>query len=184
MKDRRDYLIAALVGALLFVTGVWLGTSDLLSESILPAANAQGFDPEAPVVDDGSGAAASGAGNPNIGININNNPNSNITGRGTSASFGSDSNSNNRFVAVTSPIGSGESVLFVLDAKTDQLAVYQYVRRKGLRFVAGRKVDYDLKISGYQDISEFSRNEMRRLYEKEKSREAAKAVKAAKKKTK
>lgn len=181
MKDRRDILIAVLAGALILMTGVWLGQSGLLGESILPAANAQdGFDPEAPVVDQ---PPASNGGNPGIGININNTGNNGLSGRGgRTASYASDSNSNNRFVAVTSPIGSGESVLFVLDAKTDQLAVYQYVRRKGLRFVAGRKVDYDLKISGYQDISEFSRNEMRRLYEKEKSRAAAEAVKAAKKK--
>ncbi len=177
MKDRKDTLIAVLAGALLLVIGAWIGQS---TTSIIPAANAQGtgFDPEAPVVDDGSGAAN---GAPGIGINITNNPNARpAAARGMTGSYASDSNSNNRFVAVTSPIGSGESVLFVLDAKTDQLAVYQYVRRKGLRFVAGRKVDYDLRISGYQDISEYTRGEMRRLYEKEKSREAAKAVKGKK----
>jgi len=180
MKDRRDYLIAALAGALLLCLGVLIGHQ----ASVLPAAHAQGgkdtrgFDPEAPLNLPGSALLPGGG----SGVSITNGNGVRPGGvTGGVSTYASDSNANNRFVAVTCPIGSGESVLFVIDAKTDQLAVYQYVRRKGLRFVAGRKVDYDLKISGYQDISEFSRGEMRRLYEKELSRQAADAVKGKKK---
>ena len=42
----------------------------------------------------------------------------------------------------------------------------------------GRTIDYDLKITGYQDISEYTRDEMKRLFEKQLARAEAKAVKS------
>ena len=89
----------------------------------------------------------------------------------------SDSDSNNRFVAVTTPIGSGESVLFLIDSKHDQLVCYRFDRRKGLMFLAGRKIDYDLRITGYEDQSKFTRDEMKRLYEKHAAKAASKSAK-------
>ena len=86
----------------------------------------------------------------------------------------SDSNSNNRFVAVTSPVGSGESILFLIDSDHDQLLAYRFLRRKGLQFVAARKIDYDLKISSYKDLSEFTRDDMKRLWNKQRSKELRK----------
>lgn len=168
MRDRRDYLIAGLAAALLFALGLLVGRES----SVLPAALGQdpathsASEPESPV------------GNTGGGITITQQPDHTpgLEGR-TRAETSSDSNSNNRFVAVTSPIGSGESVLFLIDAKTEQVAVYRYRRAKGLEFLAGRKIEYDLKISGYQDISEFSHDEMKRLYHKQAADEAAKSVK-------
>ena len=170
MRDRRDYVIAALAAVLLFCQGIVVGGGG----SLLPAARAQGFDPEQPA---GGGAGNSGG----AGMSVN--PTRSIRPgfeSGTSAITASDSDSNNRFVAVTAPIGSGESVLFLIDSKNDQLVVYRYERRKGLVFLAGRKIDYDLKILGYEDHSKFSRDAMKRLHDDHVARKASKAAKRKK----
>ncbi|MHC4549132.1 MAG: hypothetical protein ACYTEZ_10165 [Planctomycetota bacterium] len=173
MRDRRDYAIAALAAAFLFSLGLWVGHQ---GSSWLPAVEAQdAFDPETPV------GEPSGANDTGGGITIRNEPNTRpgLKGR-TRAATASDSDSNNRFVAVTSPIGSGESVLFLIDSESEQIAIYRYRRGKGLEFLAGRKIEYDLRISGYQDISEFTHDEMKQLYQKQAAKEAAKALKGKK----
>ena len=171
MRDRRDYVIVALAAALLFCLGLFVGAES----SVLPAAVAQdgsSFDPETPV----AGPPAGG------GITISSGPpliRPGLEGR-TRAETASDSNSNNRFIAVTAPIGSGESVLYLIDSKTEQLVVYRFGRNRGLMFLAGRKIQYDLKISGYRDVSEFSHLEMKELYGKQRAKEAAAAAKSRK----
>jgi hypothetical protein len=171
MRDRRDYLIAAMAAALLFGLGLFLGQGG----SFLPAARAQGgdtgFDPEQPLSN--GGAANTGGG---LSINRTNSLRPGFESR-TTAATASDSDSNNRFVAVTSPVGSGESVLFLIDSKNEQLVVYRYERRKGLVFLAGRRIDYDLRITGYEDKSKFTRDEMKRLYEQHAAKAASKSVK-------
>lgn len=169
MRDRRDYLIAGLAAALLFALGLLVGRES----SVLPTAMGQD-----PATHNGNAPEAPVGGNVGGGITITQQPDHapGLEGR-TRAETATDSDSNNRFVAVTSPIGSGESVLFLIDSKTEQVAVYRYRRAKGLEFLAGRKIEYDLKISGYQDISEFSHDEMKRLYHKQAADEIAKSVK-------
>jgi hypothetical protein len=139
-------------------------------DSVLPSASAQ----DAP-----SGIGGTSA-NSGAGITIGQDPlaplKSRVTTTGPTAS---DSNSNNRFVAVTTPIGSGESVLFLLDSEKEQITIYQFDRNKGLRFIAARKIDYDLKINGYEDKSRYSRNDLREQFEKQVAREAAKAARNA-----
>jgi hypothetical protein len=168
MRDRRDYVIAALAAALLFCLGVLAGRQ----ASVLPAAVAQDFDPEQPVNPKPGGTPPAKGGatipvTPKVRPDIG----------GTYAPTASDSDSNNRFVAVTCPIGSGESVLFLLDSESEQLAVYRYERREGLEFLAGRKIDYDLRITGYQDVSRYTRDEMKAQFDREVARAAANAVK-------
>ena len=169
MRDRRDYLIAGLAAALLFCVGILVGQS----LAVLPTAHAQdsgGAQPKDSTPGPGGGQ----------GVTISRDPGLPRIDQRTYSPTASDSNSNNRFVAITCPVGSGESVLFVLDSKTEHLAVYKFQRDKGLKFVAGRKIDYDLKISEWKDISEFSRNEMRRLYDRQVAREKAEEVKGKK----
>ena len=201
MRDRKDVLIAVLCAALLFAVGVLVGDSG----NLLPAASAQGGGSPSEGANAGQGGGdSSGNGTP-AGFNplqpfvgvpgAPSNPSAGGGGGGFGRPAGrlstritdsiySDSNSNNRFIAVTSPIGSGEAVLFLIDSKTEQLAVYRFRRRKGLEFLAARKVDYDLKVTGYEDISKYSRDEMKRIYQKSIARAAAKAAKAAKKNNK
>jgi hypothetical protein len=186
MRDRRDYLIAAMAAALLFSLGVLAGGGHLL-----PAADAQGGGAPTENQPGSNSGGDSGTlapdqplgpvppttptpGGANLGAGTNIRPG--FTGR-SSAPTASDSNSNNRFVAVTTPVGSGESVLFLIDSKSEQVAVYRFVRRKGLEFLAARKIDYDLRVKGYGDVSDFSRDDMKRFYEKSMARAVAKAAK-------
>ncbi|MEM8883981.1 MAG: hypothetical protein AAGD14_07935 [Planctomycetota bacterium] len=163
-------MIAALAAALLFAAGVLVGRT---GEEILPTASAQDNAGGLPVNNPNGPAAQNGP-----GVTITQDPlaplKSRVTTTGPTAS---DSNSNNRFVSVTSPVGSGESVLFLIDSKKEQVAVYKFNRNKGLRFLAARKIDYDLRIHGYQDESEFTRDELRTQYDKQIARDAAKAAK-------
>lgn len=173
MRDSRDYLIAALAAMLLFCVGLLLGQEVRL----LPDASAQGTNtgtpggvkapPEAPVVPPLQPTGRTEVPSTRPGLE----------GR-TSASRPTDSNSNNRFVAVTCPTVTGESVLFLVDAVQEQLAVYRYQAGQGLEYLASRKIEYDLKVSGYKDVSEYSYDRMREMYQQEVSRQAAKAAAA------
>lgn len=184
MRDRKDLTIAALAAALLFCVGLLVGRGQAplgALPAVLPTASAQdsggdsgGFGPE-DVIDTANGAANTG------GINIPRTPSVRPGLDGRTASYtASDSDSNNRFVAVTTPIGSGESVLFLIDSNNEQVTAYRYRRGKGLEFLAARKIDMDLRITGYQDMSKYSRDEMKRLFDKQAAREQAEAVRAKK----
>jgi hypothetical protein len=173
MRDSRDYLIAGLAAALLFCAGILVGRN----ASVLPEASAQGTpnggnnaaNPNTPVVN---------LPTPGSGITIQPptpSPRPGLEGR-TAAARPSDSDSNNRFVAVTCPTTSGESVLFLVDSESEQVAVYRYKWGQGLEYLSGRKIEYDLKVSGYRDTSELSYDQMRELYQKEAARQAAKAA--------
>jgi hypothetical protein len=165
MRDSRDYIIAALGAALLFCLGLVLGGQgvDALDVDVLPAAWAQ----------DG-GTIANPAGDSSVPPGTVKEPTLDyrpgLDGRSVPPTA-SDSDSNNRFVAVTSPVGSGESILFLIDSENDQLLAYRFLRRKGLQLVGARKIDYDLKISEYKDLSEFTRDDMKRLWHKQRSKE-------------
>ena len=170
MRDRRDYAIATLAAALIFMAGMVFGGGDLL-----PQADAQGQNTSGGNNNAGGAANSNNAGG---GVTIAQDPLAGLRNRiTTTAPTASDSNSNNRFVAVTTPIGSGESALFLIDSKKEQVAVYRFSRNKGLAFLAARKIDYDLKIDGYEDKSEFTRAELKREYEKQVAKAAAKAAK-------
>jgi hypothetical protein len=167
MHDRRDYLIAALAAMLLFGAGLLVGRA---GDDVLPAAQAQ----DAP----SGGLIPQQPGAPATGVTIGQDPLAPLRSRTTTSSpTASDSNSNNRFVAVTSPIGSGESVLFLVDSEKEQIAIYKFNRNKGLVFLAARKIDYDLMIDGYQDMSEFTRSELKQEYQKQLARSAADSAK-------
>ncbi|MHC4953484.1 MAG: hypothetical protein ACYTGZ_06310 [Planctomycetota bacterium] len=164
MRDRRDFVIAALAAALFFTAGLLAG-----GVNVLPEADAQD------VGSNGNAAGSSAQGGPGSGVTIARDPLEKLKSRvTTTAPTASDSNSNNRFVAVTTPIGSGESALFLIDAEREQIAVYRFNRNKGLAFLAARKIDYDLKINGYEDHSDFSREKLRREYEKQVGKQVAK----------
>lgn len=162
MHDRRDRIIAALAAALCFSLGLWIGRG----ADLLPRAAAQ--DP-AP----GSNPAPSTNRNDPLAETRNLpelRPGFEVR---TTPHTASDSDSNNRFVAVTTPIGSGESVTFVIDSEKEQLLVYRFLRNDGLRLVAARKIDMDLELSAYNDKSDFSRDELKTMRERERMKNAA-----------
>ncbi|MCZ6785717.1 MAG: hypothetical protein O7E54_00995 [Planctomycetota bacterium] len=156
MRDARDYAIAALGAALVFCLGLLAGSGS----DVLPEVGAQ--DPTADTTTVPISPLQRNIG-PRAGVSV--------------PRIASDSNSNNRFVAVSAPIATGDSILYVLDSKAEQLLIYRYLLGKGVQVVAARKIDYDLKMSGYKDFSEYSRDELKALFEKQRARSLAKAMK-------
>lgn len=78
--------------------------------------------------------------------------------------------SNDQMIAVTGIDVTGSSILYVIDTQHRQLAVYQAnsgsASTMGLRFVAGRNIDLDLQVWGYNDKSEHSYRQMVEQFEK------------------
>lgn len=100
------------------------------------------------------------------------------TGTGIPNPGGGTSDSNNTAVALSASIGGGESAVYFFDTVRQRLLVYQYKGsvngnrplrpsdRGGLRLLAARHMDYDLRLEGYRDLSERTREELREAWEK------------------
>lgn len=153
--DRRSCVVG-------FLAGGWVATLVAFwGGSPLPAARAQDATPppgSGPLDPNGPGRTV----NPDTGSRERGIPS---PGNGTSAM-------NNRAIALAGSIGGGESVVYYFDTELQRLLVYQYrggdprSDRSGLRLVAARHIDYDLRLEGYRDLSERSRDELRDDYEK------------------
>ncbi len=57
-------------------------------------------------------------------------------------------------IAVTGEVGSNVSALYVIDAEKKQLAVYSAMGGRDLRFIAARRIKYDLELREFNDRSE------------------------------
>jgi len=57
--------------------------------------------------------------------------------------------------------------VYYFDTIAQRLCIYQYLpgNRGGLRLLAARLIDYDLKLEAYRDLSEKTPREMREAYE-------------------
>lgn len=62
-------------------------------------------------------------------------------------------NSNDDMIAVTGSYGSGASVLYLIDTKARQMAVYTSRNGKGVELVAARRIATDLELMSYRDDS-------------------------------
>ncbi|MDJ0522667.1 MAG: hypothetical protein QNJ90_11420 [Planctomycetota bacterium] len=90
---------------------------------------------------------------------------------------GGTGDSNNHAIALAASIGGGESVVYYFDTKAQRVLVYQYKGivqgskpldsrdRGGLRLLAARHMDYDLKLEGYRDLSERTRGQLEEAFE-------------------
>jgi hypothetical protein len=90
---------------------------------------------------------------------------------------GGTADSNGRAIALAASIGGGESAVYYFDTIEKRLLVYQYkgiiqgsdpldVRDKGgLRLLAARHFDYDLKLEGYRDLSQRTRGQLKEAFE-------------------
>jgi hypothetical protein len=71
-------------------------------------------------------------------------------------------------IAVTGSYGVGTSVLYVLDAKTRNLAVYEArggsLNSRRLFLVGARRIDLDMQLLGYNDESEFGYEELEKRF--------------------
>jgi len=90
---------------------------------------------------------------------------------------GGTSDSNNHAIALAASIGGGESVVYYFDTQSQRLLVYQYkgiiqgskpldgTDRGGLRLLAARHMDFDLRLEGYRDLSEYTRTQMQKAFD-------------------
>jgi hypothetical protein len=90
---------------------------------------------------------------------------------------GGTADSNNHAIALSASIGGGESVVYYFDTKSQRLLIYQYKGiiqgskpldgrdKGGLRLLAARHFDYDLRLEGYRDLSERTGTELKEAFE-------------------
>ena len=80
--------------------------------------------------------------------------------------------SNDHMIAVTGLDVTGSSILYLVDTKNRQLAVYQASggssSTMGLEFIAGRNIDLDLQVWGYNDKSDLSYRDMLKKFDDKK----------------
>ncbi len=76
--------------------------------------------------------------------------------------------SNGQMIAVTGVDVTGSSILYLVDTKNRQLAVYQAnggsSSTQGLRLVGARRIDLDLELQGYADKSEYGYRELQKQF--------------------
>lgn len=153
--DRRGLVIG-------FLAGGWLATLlfVLLPHDLLTPASAGGGGGGSPppVAPGGSGAVP-------VGPTVN--PISGTPARGIVNPGTGTSDSNGRAIALSASVGGGASVVYYFDTEAERLCVYQYdvTSRGGLRLLAARSIEWDLKLMSYRDLSEKSPEEMREAYE-------------------
>ena len=83
--------------------------------------------------------------------------------------------SSSDMVAVTGSVGSGTSVLYVIDTQKKSLAVYRArVSRGGsIQFVGARRIKYDFELRSYHDASPkgYSVTELGKKYRESKEKD-------------
>ena len=78
--------------------------------------------------------------------------------------------SNNRFIAATGSVGSGMSVLWLVDTEGKRVLVYGTNNLgKDIEFRAARNVEWDLKLDFLNDESQYQVEDLKRLAEKQKA---------------
>lgn len=80
------------------------------------------------------------------------------------ATPGGTADSNNVMIAVTGTIGSGVSVLWVIDTQQRQLACYRSSGGKSIELVAARNIEWDLKVEQFHDESLMRPDQLKKLY--------------------
>lgn len=80
--------------------------------------------------------------------------------------------SGQRYVAVTGEYQQGVSLLYVLDQKNESLAVYEAKggaeNSRRVVLVAARDISLDTRLRGFNDESDYTAGELRKLFESRK----------------
>lgn len=83
---------------------------------------------------------------------------------------------NNRMIAATGSVGSGMSVLWLIDTKANRLVVYGTGNLgKNVELRAARNIEWDLKLDEYHDDSQYRPEDLERLWRKQHKLEPEKA---------
>ena len=74
---------------------------------------------------------------------------------------------NSHAIALAGSVGSGDSVVYYFDTDTQHLLVYQFQpgSKGGIRLMAARHFDFDLKLEEYRDLSFKTRDELKAAYD-------------------
>lgn len=104
-------------------------------------------------------------------------PSGNSFNRGSPNPSSGTSDSNNRAIALSASAPGGDSLVYYFDTIAQRVLVYQYKGlisgnkplrpndKGGLRLLAARHIDYDLRAEGYRDLSEYTREELKEKFE-------------------
>lgn len=153
--DKRSLLIGFLAGGWMATLGLGLMPS-LGSSRLIGSAHAE----EPP------GMGPNGPNNPQLPAPVN--PlEAKTDPRGVSNPGSASVDSNNRAIALSCSMGSGQSAVWYFDTVRERVLVYQMEpgSRGGLKLLAARHIDFDLKLEAYNDVSDKLRQELKEDYE-------------------
>jgi hypothetical protein len=75
--------------------------------------------------------------------------------------------SNNRFIAATGSVGSGMSVLWLVDTEGKRVLIYGTSNLgKNIELRAARNIEWDLRLDEYMDDSQYKAEDLKRLAER------------------
>jgi hypothetical protein len=82
--------------------------------------------------------------------------------------------SNNRFLAATGTVGSGMSVLWLVDSETKRVLVFgSNSLGKNIELRAARDFEWDLRLEELNDDSQYKVEDMKRLVERARQQQAS-----------
>ena len=84
---------------------------------------------------------------------------------GGASSYGASTvQSNGRYIAATGSVGSGMSVLWLIDTESRRLVVYgSSAMGKSVELRAARNIEWDLRLDEYNDDSQYKAEDLERL---------------------
>ncbi len=91
-----------------------------------------------------------------------------------SGSYGSATvAANARFIAATGSVGSGMSVLWLIDTEARRLVVYgANSMGKSIELRAARNIEWDLRLDEYNDESQYKAEDLERLSRRQQAKKA------------
>ncbi len=168
--DRRSWWIGFLVGG-------WVATLALLLLPALGVRTALAEDPPGPPNPPSGGQHPFGPTGPTLPGPTVNPLDGGREPKGLPSMGGGTGDSNRVAIALSASVGNGESAVYYFDTEAKRLLVYQYRGlvghnrplgsgdTGGLRLLAARHFDYDLRLESYRDLSEKTRNELKDAFE-------------------
>jgi hypothetical protein len=89
----------------------------------------------------------------------------------TTSYANANSDANRRFIAATGSVGSGMSVLWLVDTETQRLLVYGTSNLgKSVELRAARKIEYDFRLNAYRDDSQYAPEDLEELWRKKQGK--------------
>ena len=97
---------------------------------------------------------------------------------GGASSYGASTvQSNGRYIAATGSVGSGMSVLWLVDTEARRLVVYgSSAMGKSVELRAARNIEWDLRLDEYNDDSQYKAEDLERLSRRQKDNQAPKGA--------